>query len=376
MGPGGEQPQLAGLSAIGIHGLEWGETPLKDSLFFQASEHTMSHDLEPLTPAEGRQMYLDERRHELADATHQSHGYRLTQFVRWCETEGIDNLNEISGRDIHRFRVKRREEDGLATASMKGQLATLRLFLRFCASIDAVQPGLDEQIILPKAGKARAELISAERAKKILAHLTQYEYATLEHAFLEVLWHTGLRIGAAVGVDIEDYDSAEQRLELVHRPEKGTALKNGLQSERYVALDGQVCRVLDDWLEVNHPQVTDEYGRIPLFATHSGRLSRNYGRTIAYQYSRPCVYSSGCPHDREIDNCEAQPTKMAYACPSSLSPHPFRRGAITYHLQEDTPEKIVSDRMDVSLSVLEKHYDQRSEQEKVNQRRQYLPDGR
>jgi site-specific recombinase XerD len=65
-------------------------------------------------------MYLDERQHELADATHQYHGYRLTQFLPWCDADGIDNLNEISSRDIHRFRVKRREEDDLATASMKG----------------------------------------------------------------------------------------------------------------------------------------------------------------------------------------------------------------------------------------------------------------
>lgn len=54
-------------------------------------------------------MYLDERRHELAEATLLSHGYRLTQFVQWCDDQGIDNLTVISGRDIHRFRVERRE---------------------------------------------------------------------------------------------------------------------------------------------------------------------------------------------------------------------------------------------------------------------------
>jgi site-specific recombinase XerD len=108
----------------------------------------MSNELEPLDPRTAKQMYLDERRHELADATIQSHDYRLRQFIRWCDEEELDNLNDLSGRDIHLFRVSRREEDGLATASMKGQLATLRMFLRFAASIDAVDPGLDEKIIL------------------------------------------------------------------------------------------------------------------------------------------------------------------------------------------------------------------------------------
>lgn len=135
-----------------------------------------------------------------------------------------------------------------------------------------------------------------------------------------------------------------------------------------------MCRILDDWLQVNHPGTVDENGRDPLFATDRGRLSRNRGRTIAYQYTRPCMYQKSCPHDRDTDNCEALPTSHAHACPSALSPHPIRRGSITYHLQEGTPKQVVGSRMDVGLEVLERHYDQRTKQEKLRQRRKYLPE--
>jgi integrase len=257
---------------------------------------------------------------------------------------------------------------------MKGQLATLRVFLRFCATIDAVEPGLDEKIILPTttADDAREELLDAERARKVLDHLEKYRYATLEHILFEVLWHTGLRIGSAVGIDIEDYDADEQFLELAHRPEQGTSLKNGKASERFVALNDRVCSVLDDWLEVNHPGSVDGYERNPLFGTRRSRLSKNRARTIVYQYTRPCIYDGRCPHNREFEDCEAQPTAYAHACPSSLSPHPIRRGAITNHLQNDVPEKVVSDRMDVGPDVLDQHYDQRTKKEKLEQRRQFL----
>jgi site-specific recombinase XerD len=336
----------------------------------------MTEDLDPLDPSTAKQMYLDERRRELADATLQSHRYRLRQFVQWCKENDIDNLNGISSRDIHRYRVKRRNDDGLATASMKGQLATLRMFLRFCASIDAVKPGLDEKIILPTttAEDAREELLESEREQKVLDHLKQFRYARVEHALLEVLWNTGLRIGATTGLDIDDYDSDDQSLRLVHRPDQDTTLKNGVESERFVAVSDYVSDVLDDWITVNHPGTVDDHGRDPLFATDHDRLSRNRGRTIAYEYTRPCVYSNECPHDRDIDDCEARIAARAYACPSVLSPHPIRRGAITHHLREDTPERVVSDRMDVSQDILDKHYDQRSEREKFQQRRQYLPD--
>jgi len=336
----------------------------------------MTDELEPLDPRTAKQMYLDERRQEVAGATLQAHHYRLKQFVQWCESNGIENLNNFSGRDIHDYRIKRRDEDGLATATMKGNLATLRMFLRFAASVDAVKAGLDEKIILPTTTQedAREEMLNPERAQRILAHLEKYEYATLEHALLEVLWHTGLRIGAARGLDISDYHSDTQYLKLVHRPEQGTTLKNGKQSERLVALNERVCQVLDDWLEINHPSLVDDHNRDPLFATKRGRLSRNRGRGIAYQYTRPCIYGQTCPHDREPDSCDAVATSQAHSCPSSLSPHPIRRGSITHHLRANTPKEIVGSRMDLGLDVLDRHYDQRTPEEKLEQRRQYLPD--
>lgn len=335
----------------------------------------MSDELEPIEPETAVEMYLDDRRHNVAEATLRAHYYRLKQFTEWCHDQGIENLNNLTGRDLHKYRVKRRNEDELATATMKGQLATLRLLLRFCATIDAVEPQLDEKIILPKTTEedARDEMLESDQAKQILEHLEQYEYATLEHALIETLWHTGIRIGAARSLDVENYDSEEQYLVLEHEPEQDTPLKNKKQGERFVAMNDRVCRVLDDWLEVNHPGVTDEYDRTPLFATSQGRLSRNHGRSIAYQCTRPCTYTNGCPHDRDMDTCEALNNSQAYGCPSSLSPHPIRRGAITHHLQADTPEEIVSKRMNVGSDVLSRHYDQRTELEKLRQRRQYLP---
>lgn len=55
-----------------------------------------------------------------------------------------------------------------------------------------------------------------------------------------------------------------------------------------------------------------------------------------------------------------------------MSPHPIRRGAITAHLNADVPKDVVSDRMDVSVDTLDKHYDGRMKAERRKQRRQHL----
>lgn len=334
-------------------------------------------ELEPLEPRVAAEMYLDAREQELAEATLQSHQYRLEAFVDWLKDNGIDNINDLTGRDLHRYRVKRRNEDGLKKVTMRAQLATVKVFLRFCNSVDAVEPTLEDKISLPDTSdeESRDEMLASDQAKRILDYLSRYQFASLEHVFFLVLWHTGIRIGTALCLDEEHYFSDEQYLNVEHQPQLGTPLKNKQDGERLIALSRNVCVVIDEWLDVNHPRKRDEKGRLPLFGTDQGRLSRNHARRISYAYTRPCLLDDECPHDRELSECEAyQGQNHAYKCPSSLSTHPIRRGAITHYLENDTPKQIVEDRMNLSRKIIDKFYDERSKRSKMEQRRQYLPE--
>ena len=86
----------------------------------------MSTDLKPITPEDAVELYLDQRREEVAESTLQSHRRRLKHFIRWCEREGFDNMRDLSGRDLHAFRVWRRDDGDLAPASLQSHLSTLR----------------------------------------------------------------------------------------------------------------------------------------------------------------------------------------------------------------------------------------------------------
>lgn len=54
----------------------------------------MTHEpLEPISPAETKEMYLNARKHEVSQSTHDGSHYRLKQFIRWCEdVEGLDYM--------------------------------------------------------------------------------------------------------------------------------------------------------------------------------------------------------------------------------------------------------------------------------------------
>ena len=332
----------------------------------------MSDDLEPLSPQEAVDLYVAHRELEVSAKTLQNHEYRLNAFVEWCNEVGIDNLNDLSGRDLHRYRVWRQKDVNVVT--LRGQLATLRVFLEFCASIDAVEPGMRERVKLPTVGRgeeARDELLDVGRARKILGYLERYKRASREHVIVAVLWHTGIRLGSLRAVDLKDYESNDRCLWLRHRPESGTPLKNQGPAERPIALDEYYCDVLNEYIRLHRDDITDEYGRNPLVTSNRGRLSSGQVRSEVYRLTQPCLIGD-CPHDRDPMNCEAREYDHYSQCPSSLSPHTIRRGAITHQLREDVPEEIVSDRCDVSSDVLDRHYDRRTDREKMEQRREFI----
>lgn len=118
--------------------------------------------------------------------------------------------------------------------------------------------------------------------------------------------------------------------------------------------------------------MVDEYDRRPLFTTASGRPSTATIRRDFYKISRPCEYSGDCPHDRDIADCDAAKNANAADCPSRFSSHPLRKWSIMSQLDAGVPKELLSDRVDVSVPVLDKHYDQRTEERKSRHRREAL----
>jgi integrase len=339
----------------------------------------MHADLEPIAPTEALELYLNDRSSDLSDWTIRSHRSRLSTFIDWCiEEEGLEDLNELTGRTIHRYKIWRRDEGDINTVTLKTQIDTVRVFIKWLETIEGCPPDLHAKVKSPSlsAGEnTRDDELHTEEAEPLLAHLKKYEYASLRHVALTLLWHTMMRRGAARALDVRDYHRDDQYLAVVHRPDSGTPLKNGDGGERMVALSDSVADLLNDWLDEQRPAVTDAYGREPLLATSQGRLHVTTIQQYAYMATRPCAYGAECPHDRNPETCDAAVERYeASKCPSSVSPHAIRRGSITHWLREDVPTPAISDRADVSADVIDVHYDERSAQEKMEQRRSFLDD--
>jgi site-specific recombinase XerD len=319
-------------------------------------------------------VYLEHRETDCSPETVQSYGYRLRFFVDWCDNRGLEEIEEIDAQDVHEYKTWRSE--GLAKPTIKSQMDTLRSFLRYMERLDYAEEDLHESAVSPTLqGKEniREDIVETDQAKQILERLDRYRFASKEHVLFLIAWRTAARTGALRALDLRDYDSNEQYLRFVNRPDTDTRLKNGDNGERLVALREETCTVLDEFIENKRYDVTDEHGRRPLLASKMGRIAKNTIRGWMYRLTRPCWYANDCPHDRDQSECEAAVNdSYSYECPSSTAAHSVRRGAVTHMLREDVPKTAVSDRVDCSVDVLEKHYSKLSERDKMETRRQYL----
>lgn len=337
-------------------------------------------DLKPITPDEAVELYLDARRDDAAEWTVTSHRSRLRPFLEWCSVEEISNLNELDGRDLYEYRVWRREGgysngtvETLAAATLETSLSTLGRFLQFAAHVEAVPEDLFMKVPIPDLSdgdEVSDSKIVPERVPPIVEYLEKFHYASRDHVVVLLMWHTGARIGGLRAIDLRDADLEGESpgLDFVNRPDSGTRLKNGEKSERYNRIHRAVADVLMDYVTGPREDVVDDDSRQPLVTTREGRASASVIRNTLYKVTRPCWIGEDCPHGEDPETCEWTYYDQASKCPSSRSPHDVRKARVTSYRNDNVQRGVVSDRLDTSEDILDKHYDRASEREKANRR--------
>ena len=222
------------------------------------------------------------------------------------------------------------------------------------------------------APNVRDAALPAAEAIGTLHRLQTQRRGANRHAIMELSWNVGLRLGSIHSLDVPDFHPEGNKLLLRHRPETGTRLKNGSEGdskpgdgERNVTLHPKTVDALERYIECERPDVTDEYGREPLFATSSGgRASQSTLRRWIYD-ATSCRWAD--VNESEL-SCDGTCSPDSDVCPFSYSPHAIRRGAIVSHLTGGLGYGDASERFDVSIRVLKRHYDPRTKEQRKNDR--------
>lgn len=324
-----------------------------------------------------KKRYLKERAVEVGDSTIANYDTTLRIFVDYLEDEhGVTLSSDLDSDYIQQFKEWRLDRVKAITA--KYDLITIRAFIKFCERVNAVPDELHITIRIPKlddSAEVSDDILSKSEADSILRHLERFEYATQRHVALHLFWKTGMRLSGLRSLDVKDFDEHRPALEVRHRPETGTPLKNKHKGERDVNITDETAELLRDYINEKRDDVTDEYGRQPLITTMYGRATRSTIQRYVYTATRPCHYNGEeCPFDRNPTDCEAVYAHDAVKCPGSVSPHALRRGYVTAARNAGQAIDVTADRVNMSTEVLEKHYDAGTVADKANRRRDYILD--
>jgi hypothetical protein len=342
--------------------------------------------LEPITPEEAEEMYLDERKEDARYATIRTIKDGVGLFIEWTNEAGIDNLNNIQGRELRRFKNWCQDTSDNNTVSLNGIMSVLRRFLVFCVEIEAVYADVPNKTPVPNVPDDEGvcyDKPSDEEVNAVLGFLETHEPCSRRHVEFRLIKELGNRVGAVRAIDKDDVIDKDREegpaIRLRHRPEKeyederGTPLKNGKDGQRHQNISRELADLIERY--VNSPQrpdVEDKFGREPLLTTEDGRPGITTIRRDLYKLTRPCEYTGECPHDREIASCTATNSRNASECPSSYSPHPLRRWSIEHQIESGVSKELLTDRVDVSIPVLNEHYDTRTAERKREHRLEVL----
>ena len=338
--------------------------------------------LQPLPVHEGIKSYLKSKERDISGKTRQEYRTKLEFFAEYCDSIGLENLNNVNGRVINQFKNWRAAGSSdnskmLSNKTMQDNLYLLRDFIRHLEKIEAVYRGTAQKVEIPnlKPGEGvRNVELGSDRLEDILDYLATYSYASLEHVVIALCAQSGRRIGGIHSLDLDDVhiDRDNPYIEFIHRGDSETRLKNGIEGEEQVNIDSDLAELLSSYIENTRIEQCVN-GRNPLLTTRFGRIGKSTIRSYFYRWTRPCKIGKECPDNREESSCEAACDKdNASKCPASEAPHAARHGYLTEMLRQGVPPEVISDRCDITEEVLREVYDERSTKEKRKSRRSLL----
>ncbi len=315
-----------------------------------------------LSIAEAIDRFIARNRPNWKGETERTYRKSLDTFEEYAEDEGLEVLSDLERWELGYFTdwLLSHERD-YARVTVQSKQKQARRWVKWLESQGYVDIGLHlaiEPIRLEDKEQTSEDILRQSEIAELLETYreTPRYRATRNHAMLEIVAHVGARRSGLVALDVEDWEPESRKLTFLNRPDQDTRLKNGDNHERKVILSETPAEVITEYLNKNRLRKNDDYGRQPLLSSRQGRPTRSTVTNWMYLATQPCLKQS-CPHSKNRHHCEWLTQTKASQCPSSKSPHPARRGSITWQLNLGRDPVDVAARAATTPQVIRRYYD-------------------
>ncbi|SEQ00586.1 tyrosine-type recombinase/integrase [Natrinema salaciae] len=317
-------------------------------------------DVPDLELEEAMQLFISRNQPNWKGETARTYRKSLDTFEAFAEETDLETLDDLEMWRVGRFTDYLLSQD-YARVTVQSKQKQARRWLKWLESQGYIEVGTHlaiEPLKLTDSEQTSSDIFRPETLNETLAYYRDsLKWRSKRgHALLEIIGHTGARRSCIRALDVDDYDPEARTLTFLNRPKTGTRLKRGDAHQRKVVLAETPNRILEEYVERDRSERHDEHGRRPLFASARGRPVKSTITNWIYQATLPCVRKS-CPHGKERHKCQWTEQQDSSKCPSSTSPHPVRRGSITWQLNIGRSVQDVADRAATTPDVIRRYYD-------------------
>ena len=208
--------------------------------------------------------YLDYLRtiKHYSSATLASYQRDLQGFIDYLAAQDITDSTRATIHDIRAY-IASCHRKGLAESSMQRLLSSLRGFYKHLIKNNQISSNPAADIRAPKGAKKLPKVLDVDQVDRLLSGTQTSPLEMRDHAMMELMYSSGLRLSELVNLDLIDIDLHAGQVKVIGKGNK----------TRYLPIGQQAREALDSWLGLRDSIAIE--GESAVFVNHRGsRLSQ------------------------------------------------------------------------------------------------------
>lgn len=189
-----------------------------------------------------RRHLASERR--LSAHTDVSYARDLAALVKYCDRHGIPDWPALDSQHVRVFAAHSHAQ-GLAPRSVQRRLSAVRSFCNYLLRERALRGNPAHEVRAPKAARRLPHTLDADQMAKLLEARPEEDLLVRDHALMELLYSSGLRLAELVGLDLPDLDLRDRTVRVLGKGKKS----------RIVPVGKKAVQALGRWLALRAARV-------------------------------------------------------------------------------------------------------------------------
>ena len=232
------------------------------------------------------QAYLAQEKHASAN-TLSSYIRDLNQFRTWLLDSGITDLRKAKKEAINEY-LLHMTQIGKSPATVTRSTASIKSFYAYLLQSGAIKANPAKSVAAMKVERKYPEILTNREVELFLEQPKCVdEKGFRDHAMLELLYATGIRVSELIGLNVEDVNLSAGFIRCTSRGK-----------ERIVPLYHTAVKALEDYVRNIRPRIIADEEEHALFVNMNGeRMSRQgFWKIIKYYQEKAEIDKDITPH--------------------------------------------------------------------------------